>query len=145
MPTGFLTGEAEELLRGLFAIALIEAVNTACCINKFLFAGEERVAFCADAHVNFRTCGFNLPDFTAGTHDFGISVLRMDIFFSFVAPYGLMLHTKTIIFRVINIVRTSKYARGKIIFWGNKKHCGLIIGGSFPRLWLKTAEPLIIV
>ena len=62
-------------------VAAVEFVNTTSGINKFLFAGEKRVAFGADTDFVIGTGGFDVPNRTAGASDDGIAVFRMDLFF----------------------------------------------------------------
>ena len=66
---------------GLFAIALVEFINTTSGIDKLLLTGKERVALGADTDLVLGTGGIDFPDFAAGAHDLGRTVIRMDILF----------------------------------------------------------------
>ena len=74
--------KADRLLRGLL-VATVELVDTPGGVNKLLLAGEERMALGADANVDFRTGGFDVPDFAAGANHFGRAIFRMNITFHF--------------------------------------------------------------
>ena len=64
-----------------FFVAAVEFVDTTGGVNKFLFAGEEGVAFGADADLDLGAGGLDVPNFAAGAGDGGILISRMDVFF----------------------------------------------------------------
>ena len=64
-------------------VTAVEFVDTTGGVNKFLFAGEEGVALCADANLDLGAGGLDVPDFAAGAGDDGILIGRMDVFFHF--------------------------------------------------------------
>ena len=71
-----------ELLSSFF-VAAVEFVDTTGGVNKFLFAGEEGMAFGADADLDLGAGGLDVPNFAAGAGNGGILVSRMDVFFHF--------------------------------------------------------------
>ena len=72
-------------------VTAVEFIDPARRIDEFLLAGEERMALGADADFHFRTRGFDVPNFAAGTGNDGVTVLGMDIFFHFLFPQCLWL------------------------------------------------------
>lgn len=72
------------LFGGFYAIALAEFVNSSGSIYEFLFAGVERMAFCADRNFHFFFSGVSFPNFSTGANEFCLPILRMEIFFHLV-------------------------------------------------------------
>lgn len=70
----------KKILR-FFFVAAVEFINTTCRINKFLFAGKERMAFGADTDFVLLAGGFDVPSGTAGASNDGITVLGMNFLF----------------------------------------------------------------
>ena len=66
---------------GFLAVTLVEFVDTTSGVNELLLTGKERVALGADTDLVLRTGGIDFPDFAAGAHDLGRTVVRMDILF----------------------------------------------------------------
>ena len=66
---------------GLLGVTLVELVNTAGGIDKLLTAGEEGMAFGADADLEIGTGALDVPDFAAGAGYGGVAVLGMDVAF----------------------------------------------------------------
>ena len=81
MPESSLTSSV-----GLLAITLVELVDTTCGIDELLLTGEERVALGTDTDFVFGAGGIDFPDFAAGAHDLGRTVVRMDILFHCYSP-----------------------------------------------------------
>lgn len=77
--SGFLGGPGDANR----AIALLEFVNPAGRIDKFLLAGEERVACGANAEFDILTCGACLVGRAASAHDVGLLIVGMNFWLHF--------------------------------------------------------------
>jgi len=65
------------------SIALLEFVNTACRIHKFLLAGEEGMAGGANAEFDVLPSGARFVSGTACTHDDGLLIVWMNFWLHF--------------------------------------------------------------
>ena len=66
---------------------LFEAVNTSAGINKFLFAGKERMTVRANVKTDLFFSGTGLKLVTAGALNGGLYVFRMKSFFQLRHPF----------------------------------------------------------
>ena len=72
----------KKILR-FFFVAAVEFINTTGGIDKFLFAGEEGVAFGADTDFVLTAGGFDVPGCTASASHDRVTVSGMDLFFHY--------------------------------------------------------------
>ena len=96
-------------------VTAVEFVDTTGGVNKFLFAGEKRVAFGADTDFDFGTGGLDVPDFAASAGNSGITVIRMDILFHcFLTPY-LIIKVSTNLCQDMNIHPLCHFFKSYIV------------------------------
>lgn len=61
-------------------VTSVEPINTSASVHKFLFTSEERMAFGADIHADFRYSGLSLIGSAACASYGSRTVLRMNSF-----------------------------------------------------------------
>ena len=75
-----------ELLQLVEVELLLELINTSACVNKLLFAGEERMAFGTNINLNVILNGLGNIFSATSTLDSGGLVIGMDTLLHFLFP-----------------------------------------------------------
>ena len=78
----FVLFDREELFLTI-AVAAHKFIHTAGSVDKFLFAGEERMAFGANFNLEITLCGLSLDNFAASASNGCVNVVRMDSCFHY--------------------------------------------------------------
>jgi hypothetical protein len=80
----FFTSDFSVLLSEI--VAFVEAINASTCIDKFLFAGIERVAFGTNFHANIFASRTGMDYLAACARDRCVNVLGMNAFLQLMSP-----------------------------------------------------------